>query len=205
MIARPPDLHEYSGGVSSDGYSETPRVTHDSPFLEAIMCHDPILRSEGVTIIFDKYLLRYRIELLTEMMKHRTKPEALNKVLYSIERANHILRQEVSTSEATTTGILRATLRSVINDALAQPRIFKKKHRQLVGRLAYGDPATTTASGGDVSGWYNQESLSGNGLVLHQARSRVTVEHMLERSLRDSFWAQMVPICMLLHLLCLRY
>lgn len=183
-----PDPFEYfcPPGATSDDSCGSPRVTYDSPLLEAIMSHDPILSRKGITLVVDSFMLENRIQQFTCMMRRKHRPEALDTILASIERANHILRQEVSTSEPTTTGILRATLYAVLNDVFAESRLFRKEYRELVSKLVYGDPATTTASRADVTGWHAQEPLNKSGLNLHHARSKVVVEHMLERGLKDS-------------------
>lgn len=167
-------------------------TTNKTPLLEVIISKDPILRKEGIKIVLDDDMLDKRLAQFVKMVndKPSTRKDGrisgrLRRLCAAIEQANHVLKSEVSTAETTSTGILRATLYSVLNDVLADPNFLKAKYRDTIGRLAYGDPATTTASIADVTGWSTSRWTNRRRPNLKKARSKVTVEHKRKRCLKD--------------------
>lgn len=171
-------------------------TVNKTPLLQVIMSKDPILREKGIKIVFNDDMLVNRLEAFVSMVNNKPSARAdgriskrLKKLCASIERANHVLKSEISTAETTSTGILRATLYSVLNDVLADPDFLKAEYRDAIGRLAYGDPATTTASIADVTGWSIPRWMKRRLPDFRKARSKVTVEHKRKRCLTDELLA----------------
>lgn len=150
------------------------------------MANDPTLRTRGITLLLDEYLLLERLIRFIGVVDTVPNREGVREILESMDWANQCLSREITTNELVTTGMLCATLYMILNQVSADPLFWKEKHRDTVDRLFYGGPANTVASVGDVTGWHMPLLTPGRDLDHRCAHSKVTVQHKREFSLPGS-------------------